>query len=123
MYKRQTVLSVSDTGVGADVKVRTPSGERTISAEKVLLSVGRGPNTASLGLDKTGVKLENGYIVTDERMETSVSGIYAIGDCNGKLMLAHAATVSYTHLNAVASVFPVGTVEVVAVPGLSLIHI
>ena len=34
-----TVLSVSDTGVGADVKVRTPSGERTISAEKVLLSV------------------------------------------------------------------------------------
>ena len=86
-----TVLSVSDTGVGADVKVRTPSGERTISAEKVLLSVGRGPNTASLGLDKTGVKLENGYIVTDERMETSVSGIYAVGDCNGKLMLAHAA--------------------------------
>ena len=86
-----TVLSVKDTPQGAEVKVKTPAGERVISAEKVLLSVGRGPNTASLGLDKAGIKAEKGYIQVNERMETNVPGVYAVGDCNGKLMLAHAA--------------------------------
>ena len=86
-----SVIAVADTASGADVKVKTPSGERIISAEKVLVSVGRGPNTASLGLDRAGIKTDNGYIVADGHMETNVKGVYAIGDCNGKLMLAHAA--------------------------------
>ena len=86
-----SVVSVSDAEGCAQVKVKTPAGERTITAEKILVSTGRTPNTETLGLDRAGVKLEKGYIVTDEHMETSVKGVYAIGDCNGKLMLAHAA--------------------------------
>ena len=86
-----SVVSVTDTAAGADVKVKTPSGERTISVEKVLVSVGRGPNTASLQLEKAGIAAEKGYIQANERLETNVPGVYAVGDCNGKLMLAHAA--------------------------------
>ncbi len=86
-----SVVSVTDTAAGADVKVKTPGGERTISVEKVLVSVGRGPNTASLGLEKAGIRADKGYIQTNEKLETNVPGVYAVGDCNGKLMLAHAA--------------------------------
>ena len=86
-----TVLSVKDVASGAEVNVKTPSGERAISAEKVLVCVGRGPNTANLGLEKAGIKAEKGYIQVNDRMETNVPGVYAVGDCNGKLMLAHAA--------------------------------
>ena len=85
------VLSVEDTDKGAKVKVQCPDGEKVFEAEKVLVCVGRGPNTASLDLAKAGIKEEKGFIVTDDKMETNVPGVYAIGDCNGKLMLAHAA--------------------------------
>ena len=85
------VLSVADGENGALVRVRTPAGEREISAEKVLVCVGRAPNTEGIGLEKAGVRTEKGYIVTNDRLETSVPGVYAVGDCNGKLMLAHAA--------------------------------
>ena len=85
------VLSVEDTDKGAKVKVQCPDGEKVFEAEKVLVCVGRGPNTAALDLAKAGIKEEKGFIVTDDKMETNVPGVYAIGDCNGKLMLAHAA--------------------------------
>ena len=86
-----SVVSVSDTASGAELKVKTASGERVIAAEKILVSTGRSPLTEGLGLEKAGVRLDKGYIVTDEHLETSVKGVYAVGDCNGKLMLAHAA--------------------------------
>ena len=85
------VLSVEDTDKGAKVKVQCPDGEKVFEAEKVLVCVGRGPNTAGRELAKAGIKEEKGFIVTDDKMETNVPGVYAIGDCNGKLMLAHAA--------------------------------
>lgn len=62
---------------------------------KLLVSVGRRPRTADLGLDKIGVGLDaGGWIVADERMETNVSGVYAIGDALGpsRIMLAHVAS-------------------------------
>ena len=65
--------------------------EKVFEAEKVLLAVGRGPETDGLGLETTGVKVEKGFIQTNEKMETCVPGVYAIGDCTGKLMLAHGA--------------------------------
>jgi len=85
------VLSVEDTKKGAIVKAEGKDGVISIEAEKVLVCVGRGPNTDGLGLDKAGITVENGYIQTNEMMETNVAGVYAIGDCNGKLQLAHAA--------------------------------
>jgi dihydrolipoamide dehydrogenase len=71
----------------------TPQGEATqkIEAEKVLVAVGRGPNTEGIGLEKTpGIKVERGFVHTNEWMETGEKGIYAIGDIvAGMPQLAH----------------------------------
>jgi len=64
---------------------------RRATADYVLVAVGRSPNTAGLGLEELGVKLTNGAVNTDEYFQTNLPGIYAIGDCNGINMLAHAA--------------------------------
>ena len=63
--------------------------------DKILVCIGRKPNTAGLGLNKLGVKLnEKGWIITDERMRTNVPDVFAIGDVLGpaKIMLAHVAS-------------------------------
>ncbi|RZA01020.1 MAG: dihydrolipoyl dehydrogenase, partial [Proteobacteria bacterium] len=65
---------------------------QTISAEKILVTVGRKPN-AMPGLDKTGVKVDaKGFITVNDRLQTNVPGIYAIGDVACQPMLAHKAT-------------------------------
>ena len=56
------------------------------------MGVGMAASTEALGLDKLGVALEKGFVQIDERMQTSVPGVYAIGDVTGKLMLAHVAS-------------------------------
>ncbi|HRT82510.1 MAG TPA: FAD-dependent oxidoreductase, partial [Oscillospiraceae bacterium] len=61
---------------------------KELACEKVLLSVGRSPKTAELGLENIGVYTENKAIVTDEKMQTNIPGVYAAGDVNGKSMLA-----------------------------------
>ena len=86
-----SVVSVADTDKGANVTIKGPDGEKVIEAEKILVCVGRGPNTAGLALDKAGIEVKDGFIQTNEKMETNVPGVYAVGDCTGKLMLAHAA--------------------------------
>jgi len=65
--------------------------KETLGCDKVLLSIGRRPVTAGFGLENTGVALERGAIITDRNCLTSVPNIYAVGDVNGKYMLAHAA--------------------------------
>ena len=57
--------------------------------DKVLLCVGRKPECAVAGLSGTGVRLERGAVVTDDRCRTNIAGMYAVGDVNGKYMLAH----------------------------------
>ncbi|MFC1860557.1 dihydrolipoyl dehydrogenase [Chloroflexota bacterium] len=61
------------------------------AVEKVLLAVGRSPNTDDLGVDKLSLNVDKGRLVVNERMETSIPGIYATGDVVGGLMLAHVA--------------------------------
>ena len=74
------------------IKVTLKDGQ-SISVEKILVSVGRGFNTKGIGLEKAGVQLgRRGEVVVNERMETNVPGIYAIGDVVGKAMLAHVAS-------------------------------
>lgn len=64
-----------------------------LDVEQVLVSVGRGLNSKGIGLEVVGVEVgRRGEILVDERMETSVKGIYAIGDVTGKAMLAHVAS-------------------------------
>lgn len=74
----------SATGVVATLE----NGE-TFDGELMLVAVGRGPNTAGFGYEENGVKMDRGYVLTNERLETSVAGVYAAGDIVPGLQLAH----------------------------------
>jgi len=67
-------------------------GDKQKEVDLVLVAVGRSPYTEGLGLDKAGVAMERGFVKVNEYLETSVPGIYAIGDVIGNYMLAHVAT-------------------------------
>ncbi len=85
------VMSVEDSPAGAKVNVQENGKDVSYDAEKVLVAVGRRTDTAYLDLDKAGIENDRGRITVNDKMETSVPGIYAIGDCLGKVMLAHVA--------------------------------
>jgi dihydrolipoamide dehydrogenase len=75
------------------VTFETPKGVETVSVDKLLVCVGRKPNSKDLGLDKAGVKTnEKGFIVVDNQLRTSVSHIFAIGDVTQPPLLAHKAS-------------------------------
>lgn len=74
----------SATGVVATLE----NGE-TFDGELMLVAVGRGPNTAGFGYEEHGVKMDRGYVLTNERLETSIPGVYAAGDIVPGLQLAH----------------------------------
>ena len=71
--------------------------EYTVQAEKVLMAVGRRPNTDGLNLEAAGIDFTRKGITVNDRFETSVPGIYAVGDVTGGIMLAHAATYQGLH--------------------------
>ncbi|MCU1475828.1 MAG: lpdA [Subtercola sp.] len=60
-----------------------------IEAELLLVAVGRGPSTAGLGFEEQGVTVDRGFVITNERLETSLPGVYAVGDIVPGLQLAH----------------------------------
>ena len=76
--------------------------EFTVQADKILMAVGRRPNTEGLNLETAGIDYTRKGITVNERFETSVPGIYAVGDVTGGIMLAHAAT--YQGLRALNSI-------------------
>ncbi len=88
------VQSVEASPAGAKVVCKNKAGETvSFEAEKVLVAIGRKANTASLNLDAGGLKNDRGRILVNDRMETNVPGVYAIGDCVfGKAQLAHTAS-------------------------------
>ena len=67
-------------------------GQEKVECDAVLLGVGVQPNSDGLGLEQLGVATTKGFIQIDERMETNVPGVYALGDVTGKLPLAHVAS-------------------------------
>ena len=67
----------------------TIAGGETVEAEVLLVAVGRGPTTAGLGYEEQGVKLDRGFVITNERLHTGVGNIYAVGDIVPGLQLAH----------------------------------
>jgi dihydrolipoamide dehydrogenase len=90
---KSKVQGVEKTKNGTKVTVQTEDGEETIESDLTLVAIGFRPNSKGLGLEDVGVKLsERGFIEIDERMQTNVKGIYAIGDVTGKLLLAHVAS-------------------------------
>jgi dihydrolipoamide dehydrogenase len=72
----------------SSVSVALESGEQ-FEADLLLVAVGRGPNTAGYGYEEAGVKMDRGFVTTDERLRTSLDGVYAVGDIVPGLQLAH----------------------------------
>lgn len=93
IYTECQVMSVEDCDGGAIVHATYEGIDMDLQAEKVLLCVGRKPEISQLGLENTSIVVENGHIKTSADLQTNVPGVYAIGDCTGKSMLAHAAMV------------------------------
>ena len=85
-------LSARVTAVGEGALVCEKDGQASrLPCDNVLVSVGRRPVTEGYGLETLSVALERGAIATDERLRTSVPGVWAAGDVNGRSMLAHTA--------------------------------
>jgi len=77
-------------GKQISINVDCAVGDKKIIGSHLLLAVGRQPNTDDLGLEKTGIKTDTrGYIQVDDALQTSVPGIWALGDCNGKGAFTH----------------------------------
>ena len=85
------VLSVDTSGAGVKAKVKTPTGEITLEADVLLSAVGVVANIEDIGLEALGIKTEKGRIIVDAFGQSSVAGIYAIGDCTPGQALAHVA--------------------------------
>ena len=88
---RALTKKIRKAETGFDVVFETPSGETVVNTEFVLFSAGRIPNLEGLHLEKANVAFTPNGITTDENFVTSNSHVYAVGDCNGKMQLAHAA--------------------------------
>lgn len=77
---------------GNKLTIEDPAGKKSVlTADKILVAVGRRPNTRDMGFESLGVYMERGAIRTDEEMRTNVADVFAVGDVNGKSMLAHTA--------------------------------
>lgn len=74
----------TDSGVRVTI-----AGGETLEAELLLVAVGRGPTTANLGYEEQGIRLDRGFVLTDERLRTGVGNIFAVGDIVPGLQLAH----------------------------------
>lgn len=98
---------------GFIVTASDKKGDFTIESEKVLMAAGRTPNLYNLNLETIGIEFSNNGINVDSSFETNIAGIYAIGDVNGKIMLAHAA--SYQGILAAEKALGLGTNSQVAV--------
>ncbi len=98
--KRQKIKTLESTRVegiektesGVAVRVTGPKGGATLEAEVALVAIGVRPNSEDLRLEAAGVATERGWVTVDGFMQTNVPSIYAIGDLNGLLPLAHVAS-------------------------------
>jgi dihydrolipoamide dehydrogenase len=112
------VLGVNRSGDTAELKYSTRDGEKTISTNQILVAIGRRPNTTGIGFEKAGVKLDSkGLVEVDSQMQTSVPGIYAIGDLVAGMMLAHRAMFQGKVAAEVIAGLP-ASFEAVEVPGV-----
>lgn len=85
------VQSVQPAGASVEVTFSSEKGPEVIKTDKVLMAVGMAPATQELGLEALGMAMDRRYVRVDSAMLTSIAGVYAIGDLNGKLPLAHTA--------------------------------
>jgi pyruvate/2-oxoglutarate dehydrogenase complex dihydrolipoamide dehydrogenase (E3) component len=81
---------------GVRVRLHCDGAEGQVDGSHVLVAIGRQPNTDDLGLDRAGIKTDaRGYITVDDALQTSVPGVWALGDCNGRGAFTHTAYNDY----------------------------
>jgi pyruvate/2-oxoglutarate dehydrogenase complex dihydrolipoamide dehydrogenase (E3) component len=89
-------ITVRSAGPGILVEAAARDAKSTITASHLLLATGRTPNTDDLGLENTSIKRDDhGYIVVDDTLRTSVDGVWALGDCNGRGAFTHTSYNDY----------------------------
>jgi pyruvate/2-oxoglutarate dehydrogenase complex dihydrolipoamide dehydrogenase (E3) component len=94
-------MAAEKRGDQLQVKLDCEKGDKAVSGSHLLLAVGRVPNTHDLGLDKAGIDIDaRGYIRVDDQLRTNVSGVWALGDCNGQGAFTHT---SYNDFEIVAA--------------------
>ena len=86
------VQGIAKTLEGVEVTVAVGEAVEVIKAEKALICIGFAPTTGNIGLEQLGVTLNRGFIEVDKEMRSNIPNIYAIGDINGKMGLAHVAS-------------------------------
>ncbi|HQE92917.1 MAG TPA: dihydrolipoyl dehydrogenase [Anaerolineae bacterium] len=99
-FRRQKIQTLVSTRVenveattnGVNVRVSSPQGAQTLEGDVALVAIGVRPNSEDLGLEAVGVATERGWIKVDGFMRTNIPTVYAIGDVNGLLPLAHVAS-------------------------------
>ncbi len=98
-FKRQGIKLLTDTAMekiqprenSVNIQLKQGHGNLNLEVDSVLVAMGRQANSENLGLDLAGVQTQNGFIQTDQHMQTSAAHIFAIGDIAGKSLLAHSA--------------------------------
>ena len=86
-------IETADDGKEVGVLTLKDGSQARIAADKILVGVGRKPNTTGLGLEEAGAKLDRrGFVEVDDYLQTSLPNVYAIGDVTGKALLAHLAS-------------------------------
>lgn len=94
-------MAAEKRGDQIQVKLDCDRGDKAVTGSHLLLAVGRVPNTHDLGLDKAGIETDKrGYIQVDDQLRTNVSGVWALGDCNGQGAFTHT---SYNDFEIVAA--------------------
>ncbi|RQD69992.1 MAG: dihydrolipoyl dehydrogenase [Tindallia sp. MSAO_Bac2] len=91
VYTDATLEKVEKAGNGLLLTAKGDNTPETIEVQSLLVATGRQPNVENIGLEILGIELNNNAVVINEYLETNVPGVYAIGDCTAKMMLAHTA--------------------------------
>ena len=90
-HKVEEIENVEDGGL--KIRVSAGDAEKILEAEQALVAIGFRPNSQNIGLENVGIEINlQGFIQINEKMETNIPGLWAIGDVTGKLMLAHVAS-------------------------------
>ncbi|MGB2436901.1 MAG: FAD-dependent oxidoreductase, partial [Candidatus Puniceispirillales bacterium] len=92
IHKHAMLDQAKASGDGVNVSITINGKSQTLKADRMILAIGIVANVEDLGLEQAGIKLEKGHVVTNGHGETSVEGIYAIGDMTGAPWLAHKAS-------------------------------
>ena len=87
-----SVIGADTSGSGVKVTVEKDGAQQMLDCDQALVAIGIQPNVEDIGLETVGIATDRTGILVDEKMATNVAGIYAIGDVNGKMPLAHVAS-------------------------------